>query len=425
MARESDKLNTHTLAAEVRAEVRLMLDPATRPAKLKQWGDGGGLYLVMTSAGKARWLHKFQWNGKTAERMFPGEFPDTLSLTAARTMRNEDRILLTKKINPIAANAKRVVPSFADYCRANAQELATDKKRKTWLRQMTANPAGGFDVGKLALIPIDEIKLSDVKAVMAPIWTKHPGTAKHLLSGIRVAVRHYRINTNPDDERVNPADQTNMETALNCDLNLRSVPRAALDWPKVPAFMAALGDRPQMAARLLEFVILAGCRINEAAHGRWEEIDFKARTFTVPAVRMKTEDDVSGKPHVIPLTDAMLRVLEAAKPPGGIVDPSAVIFPSRKGTPISERQVLSHVHAIAGKGVATTHGFRSALTDWGCSAGVEYPSDVMLSCIAHAVGTKADRSYLRDRWLDRRRPVMEAWSAFVSGGDVVPFRAAA
>ena len=62
---------------------------------------------------------------------------------------------------------------------------------------------------------------------------------------------------------------------------------------------------------------------------------------------------------------------------------------------------------------ATGHGFRSSFKDWARHEGV----DELLSefALAHVEGSKTVAAYARDDLLEKRRPVMQAWSDHVSG----------
>ena len=64
---------------------------------------------------------------------------------------------------------------------------------------------------------------------------------------------------------------------------------------------------------------------------------------------------------------------------------------------------------------ATAYGFRSSFKDWARHEGV----DEMLSefALAHVEGSRMVAAYARDDLLEKRRPVMQAWS-----GVVVPDR---
>jgi integrase len=59
------------------------------------------------------------------------------------------------------------------------------------------------------------------------------------------------------------------------------------------------------------------------------------------------------------------------------------------------------------------HGFRSTFTDWAAEHG--YSQELREMALAHAVGDTVERAYRRSNMIAERRPMMEAWSAFVTG----------
>ena len=65
--------------------------------------------------------------------------------------------------------------------------------------------------------------------------------------------------------------------------------------------------------------------------------------------------------------------------------------------------------------LATVHGFRSTFRDWGSDTGAESDSVLELA-LAHRPGNEVERAYARSDRLELRRPVMEAWGEFVTGG---------
>jgi integrase len=71
---------------------------------------------------------------------------------------------------------------------------------------------------------------------------------------------------------------------------------------------------------------------------------------------------------------------------------------------------------------ATVHGFRSSFRLWASVvANVEF--EVAEACLSHRVGSAVSRAYNRTKMTERRRPIMSAWSAYVSGetaDNVVP-----
>ena len=400
--------------------------------------DGDGLVLVVTASGRARFVHEFQWQGKATERWFPGDFPHEISLSKAREIHAADRQMLRDRINPkvaakIAGLVALGVPTFAAYAKQHAGFLAPEsiRARRTWTRQMTGGDTDGLSVGALAAMPIDNIGLAEVKALLMPIWLANPATAKELCGRIRRVIDH-RMTNMGDEDKANPADFRRIERAIGKRFKSKHKSHDFLPHHEVPAFLARLADRPQLSARALEMLIATGCRMREITEACWGEIDLRARTFTVPASRMKGQDDEDGEAHVIPLTRAMVRTLRRCIPPTGQPAPTDLIFPNRYGRALDGKDLRAHVLALtAGRTDCkpTCHGFRTSMKNWGTAMAHRrlpvFDRDLMDVCLAHKIGGEVSQAYLRDRWLDRRRAVMREWSIFClspPSANVVPFQ---
>ena len=61
----------------------------------------------------------------------------------------------------------------------------------------------------------------------------------------------------------------------------------------------------------------------------------------------------------------------------------------------------------------TVHGFRSSFRDW--AAAHDVPDRVAELCIVHRKMAAHFAAYYRTDLLEKRRPVMEAWGAYVAG----------
>jgi integrase len=168
----------------------------------------------------------------------------------------------------------------------------------------------------------------------------------------------------------------------------------------VPGFISALRRQNGQAARALELLVLTVTRSNEMLGASWDEIDLIDNVWVIPGSRMKM-----GKEHRIPLSDAAVSLLGAL--PGPHV---GLVFPGRTPTKPMHHGRLREIDLRG----ATVHGFRSSFRDWAAECG-HYPSEVIEPCLAHAVGSVTERSYLRSDLLDRRRRLMNDWSTFCSG----------
>jgi integrase len=79
----------------------------------------------------------------------------------------------------------------------------------------------------------------------------------------------------------------------------------------LPKFMASLRTDQSDSALLLQFIIGTAARYNEGAFVDWAEVETDDKLWTIPGARMK--GDRADKPHVVPLTDSALKVLDAAR----------------------------------------------------------------------------------------------------------------
>ncbi|WP_156696828.1 site-specific integrase, partial [Phenylobacterium sp. CCH12-B4] len=356
-------------------------------------------------------------------------YPDEISLADARALRDADRLLLREGKKPGASEelggVDAVSPTFAGWAKEHADALAPPKGRKDWLRQMTVTTA------KFGTLLIDEIKATDVKALLQPYWYATPTQAVVICQRVSRVLKHRHRNTRPDEPFANPADPALIGDMMGRRRKHITKHHPSLAYEEVPAFMAELRADPLMSARIVEWAILTGVRIGkEATHARWGEINWQRRTWTVPASRMKMEDDKRGEAHEVPITPGMARLLRQVRPCRK-PNPKSLIFPSAQtGKAYTHHAVWKRVKRI--NPTVTTHGFRTSLVGWGSAIphGPYPPFDreLMETCIAHRIGGQTSAAYLRDRWLARRRPVMRAWSKWcfpTRPPNIVPIRRAA
>jgi integrase len=117
---------------------------------------------------------------------------------------------------------------------------------------------------------------------------------------------------------------------------------------------------------------------------------------------MKMERD-----HRIPLTPAALALL------GEWGADDALIFQSR----IGKKENLGHgVMQLLLKKLRpgfTVHGFRTSFRDW-VGEETDFPRDLGELALAHTVGSTTERAYARGDQLEKRRPLMQAWSDYIT-----------
>lgn len=203
----------------------------------------------------------------------------------------------------IAAQAKVITFDEAArrFIKAKAQEFRNPKHTAQWetTLQAYASPV----IGRL---PVDAVTLPHIVQILEPIWTEKTETATRLRGRIEsvlswATVSGFRSGDNPARWR------GNLDAVLPKPGKLKNVQHfRALPWAEAPAFMAALREREGVGSRALEFLILTAGRSGEVRGATWEEIDLEARTWTVPAERMKAQRE-----HVVPLCPDAVKLLKA------------------------------------------------------------------------------------------------------------------
>ena len=183
----------------------------------------------------------------------------------------------------------------------------------------------------------------------------------------------------------------------------------ALPYGALPGLMATLAADKTVAAQALRFTILTGCRVGEALGATWDEINFDTAEWVIPAARMKAR-----KPHTVPLSPQVLRLLEQLPREQG----NSFLFISAKtpGVAVTDASVT---RALRNAGCpATTHGFRSSFKTW-AEERTSFPSIIAELSLAHSVGNAVEQAYRRTDLAAKRRKLMEAWATFCCTAPVV------
>lgn len=252
-------------------------------------------------------------------------------------------------------------------------------------------------------MPIDSIDQPDVMMCLAPIWTEKHETAKRLAQRIKTVLDVARSKGFRSGE--NPVTAIKDAQALP-KVKAKVTHHKAMGWRDVPAFYANLKTRNATAAKALMFTCLSGSRTGGVLGMRWEEVDFEARVWACPDVRMKT-----GIEHRVPLTDEMLAIIEPLK----AMQSDFVFEGQKRNKPLSNMAMLMLLRRMNVEGV-TVHGFRSTFRDW-ASEVANVPREVAEMSLAYTVGSNVERAYARSDLLDKRRALMEPWSGYVADPD--------
>jgi len=119
----------------------------------------------------------------------------------------------------------------------------------------------------------------------------------------------------------------------------------------------------------------------------------------------------SGKEHRVPLAPAALAVLDRVAPYNRNSD-DHVFLGQKSGRPMVSPALLQCLRLVH-RGI-TVHGFRSTFRDWVADQ-TDFPPELAEMALAHQVGSRVERAYLRSDGFARRRELAERWSTFCEG----------
>jgi integrase len=343
------------------------------------------------------------------------------TLVAARVAAEDARRLIRDGLDPIdVRDAKRAeagsreeaakaatksaattLRRFArNYHDAHVEPLRSTRHAQQWINSIELNVPGKF-----LDRPIDSITPGELLDTLVPIMRRVPETGSRI---------YRRLSTVFDAAVIGGLLAANPAGPIQRELRRRvgQVERtnyAAMDYRKLPAFIKRLQAAPGTAARCLEFAILTGARTTEALNAEWPEIDFEARTWSIPVARMKARQQ-----HVVYLSDRALEILEAQRGQN-----EQLAFPSVTGSgkPMSNMSLAMTLRRL-GEGQVTVHGFRASFSTWAYEMNIATPGAIEAS-LAHRERDRVTAAYNRATFIAERGALMLAWGNFLQGWPVV------
>jgi len=374
------------------------------------YGDGDGLFLRVRKGGSRQWFFIFKRDGKRSEIGLGGYGQGTapVSLALARDKAEAIRDQLARGLDPRGDRQPARVVTFghvmAELLQSKEGGWKNAKHRDQWHMTLTDYAA------PLHPLAIADIALGDVKACLLPHWEERPVTADRLRARIQ-AVIDYAI-AHGWRTAGNPARwQGLLDKVMPPRRKLVRGHHAAIAYADAPKLWTGLQRSTGTAARAVEFVMLTAVRAGEARGATFAEIDLAARTWTIPAERMKAERE-----HVVPLSPRAVAIVKAmqAQAIGPLIFAGAV-----EKRPISDTAMTKALRLASPDKTATIHGLRSTFRDWAGDK-TEFSRDVAEAALAHTVRDKVEAAYRRGTALEKRRELMIAWENYLKDANSPP-----
>ena len=359
------------------------------------------------------WVQRIMTNGKRQDFGL-GPWP-VVSVGEARARAMANRI----KAERGQSIQKRIKTESIEQAQTDSKPKATKKgiifrdhalaviqfRKQSWKNQDATVQAWENSLEQYAFPSIGDKLLKDITPqdvlnILKPYWFEKNAMMQQVKQRIGVtmqdAVTQGLASFNPaiGIEKSLPKPQ-----AVEGEKGFKAVPHA-----EVKNVIAKIKASNATASSKLcfEFCILTASRPSEAREAQWSEINEDAKTWTVPAQRMK-----AGKTHTVPLSSRALEILKEAKGLNGekFVFPGTIKGEALGKTTINklcrEKKVGGQPHAIA----------RVTFRSWAAEQGISRE----VAEAAEARGPKGpEASYQRSKLFELRVPVAQAWSDYLA-----------
>ena len=375
-----------------------------RTAGPGRYCDGQGLYLFVQPSGTRSWVQRMVVRGRRQEQGLGSAL--LVPLAEAREKALANRKLAREGGDPLAEKRRaETTPTFADAARRVLEQKRAGwrngRHAQSWLASLEQ-----YAFPRIGARLVSEVTSADVLEILTPIWHQKAPTARRVRQRTRAvlewAVAMELRSDNPCD-RIGPVLGPQQLTVEH----MRALPHQ-----DVPAAVAAV--RASKAAEVVklafEFLVLTAARWGEVRGAEWTEIDTAGRVWTIPALRMKAK-----RAHRVPLPGRATEIIDAARTIGDRSGPhrptiSPLVFPNGDGTPLPEKRLRQLLQA---QGIAAVpHGLRSTFRDWAAER-TNHPREVIEAALAHVVVNQVEAAYARSDLFERRRLLMDDWSAWV------------
>ena len=286
------------------------------------------------------------------------------------------------------------IPTFAE-----AASRVLEQKRDGWRgrrshREWIAS-LRRYAFPRIGKMPVSEVTSADLLEILTPIWHRKASSARRVRQRLR-AVLEWAVAM---EYRIGPV----LGAQHDVTEHMRALPHREV----AAAIRTVRASTALESAKLaFEFLVLTAARWSEVRWAEWVEIDRDAGVWTIPARRMKT-----NRRHRVPLCSRVLEILEVARTLGEEAGP--LVFTRGQGKPLNDKELrwLIREGGIA----AVPHGFRSSFRDWAAEE-TGHPREVIEAALAHVVRNRVEAAYARSDLFERRRTLMDDWSAYLAQG---------
>lgn len=381
------------------------------------YADGNNLYLRVTNNLTKSWAFIYKRNGKRTE-IGLGSVDDITLDDARNGKEGKDgayqlNALLKSGADPLGEKQRQANEDKAQRAKFMTFNQCADAyinaHRAGWKNpkhiQQWQNTLSQYAFPVFGDLDVKAIDTGLITKCLEPIWLTKNETAGRVRGRIEsildwATVHEYRNGVNPARWR------GHLDKLLAKPSKVQKTEHhKALPYMEINGFIGQLRQQDGIAAKCLEFTILTAARTGETIGAVWDEIDLTAKTWTIPAVRMKAEREhrVSLSSHAITILTEMAAIRT-----------NDYVFPSNKKG-LSNMAMLAVLKRMDRVDI-TVHGFRSTFRDWAAES-TAYPGEVVEMALAHAIKNLTEAAYRRGDLLEKRSRLMEEWARYCNTQD--------
>lgn len=400
-------------------------------------GGVPGLHLQVTPSGSRSWILRAKVGNKRRD-IGLGSF-SYVGLADARVRAAElkrkiaeghDPVLEKQEAKAQLVDARLKSLTFKEavesYLVTNIEIGEMTKHRAQWRSTLTR-----YALPFLGHKRVEDIGVRDVLGVLKPIWKEKTETASRVRQRIEAVLSWATVAGHREGD--NPARwKGNLSEVLPNPGEIKSESHfPAVSQTDASRWWSHLCSMKGQGALALRFIALNACRTGEVRGMTWKEIIFEGGVpvrVAIPKERMKAK-----RGHAFPLSAASTAVLREAAGIGDAekwpdLEADTLVFPAPRGGALSDMSISAvmrrmheaelrngragYLDSQSGK-PAVPHGLRSTFRDWADNNA--WPDELTKKALAHAGESRTKIAYARADLVERRRPMMEAWSGFLEG----------
>ena len=370
------------------------------PSRPDKYSDGNNLRLWVRSTGSKVWVSDYKYAAKR-QSLTIGKYP-AMSLADARQRNQQIKDLIKQGINP--KHDKKRLQADTDGTKAFdaiAERWHDDRKAhiapNTYSRdysqyQRDIKPFIGH-------MNIEDITAPDIlaigKAIEARGATDMARRAMRQTGQIfKQAIREGLVTHNPAND---------LTIALKPHKVKHHSRVTSQQLPKLLQDIDAYGG--DLLVKLgFWFLCYTFVRTQELRFMEWNEIDYQAKIWRIPAEKMKMD-----RPHLVPLAPQVMAILEQIKQLG--LSDKYVFFNTSTRKPYSENAFITALWRMGYKGRMTGHGFRGLASTTLHEQGAMHEAIELQ--LAHEKENKVSKAYNGAQHLPYRKDMMHKWANFI------------